>query len=115
MILPDQNLEGTLVQEPKLTVELNDDPVHYEKARAQHERAMRNSEWLASHWSDLLPGAEGRFVAVAGQQAFVADTGTDARAMAKKAHPEDDGVIVRFVRKDNYPRIYADFGKMAAM
>ena len=102
------------MEEPKVTLEFNDDPAHYEKARAQHDRAVRNGEWLERHWGDLLPGVRGRFVAVAGQEAFVADTGAEARRMAAEAHPEDDGVIVQYVRKDAYPRIYAHIGKMVS-
>jgi hypothetical protein len=42
--------------------------------RAQDERAKRNSAWLQTHWSDLLPGAQGKFLAVAGEEAFLGDS-----------------------------------------
>jgi hypothetical protein len=99
--------------EPKLVVELNNDPIEFEKARAQQDRAKRNSLWLADHWPDLLPAARGRFVAVAGQEAFVADTWEEAWASAKKSHPEDDGAIMQYVRKDTHPRIYGNRGILA--
>jgi hypothetical protein len=40
-----------------------------------------------------LPQAYGKFVAVAGQEAFIADLPGEARKMAKAAHPDHDGVI----------------------
>lgn len=75
--------------------------------RAQTNRIRRNSEWLQSHWSDLVPLVRGRFVAVAGQEAFVADTPESARSLARAAHPDDDGLIAQYVRPEGGPRIYA--------
>jgi hypothetical protein len=103
------------MNEPRLTIEENNDPCHSEKMRAQHARALRNCEWLSAHWSDLLPAARGRFVAVAGQQAFVADTSAEAWALAKAACPEDDGAIMQYVRKDTNPRIYANRGALVSV
>ena len=100
---------------PKLTVEENNDPVHYAEVCALHERTMRNTTWLAAHWPDLLPGARGRFVAVAGQEAFVADSPEEAWKLAKAAHPDDDGAIMQYVRKEIYPRIYASRGHMVSL
>jgi hypothetical protein len=77
------------------------------QARAQVERGWRNADWLAAHWPDLLPQARGRFVAVAGQQAFLAETAAEAWAQAQAAHPEDDGAIVQYVRPSQGPRFYA--------
>jgi len=101
--------------EPKLTVEENNDPVHYAEVCALHERTKRNWDWLSAHWPDLLPGVRGRFVAVAAQEAFVADTSEEAWRLAKSAHPDDDGAILRYVRKDTYPRIYANRRHMVSL
>jgi hypothetical protein len=99
--------------EPRLIlVDGETDPAQMETIREQHARAVRNSEWLAGHWCELLPGARGRFVAVAGQQAFIADTAEEAWRQAKAAHPEDNGAILQFVRKDTNPRIYANLGNV---
>jgi hypothetical protein len=103
------------MNEPKLVFEENNDPIHYEKVRAQHERALLNCDWLAAHWPELLPAARGRFVAVAGQQAFVADTSAEAWSLAKAAHPKDDGAIMQFVRRDTSPRIYANRGSLVSV
>jgi hypothetical protein len=84
-----------------------DDPAECAKIHAQIERGKRNFEWLANHWPDLLPQARGKFVAVASQEAHVADSAEKAWAWAKATHPEDDGAIVQYVRLERGPRIYA--------
>jgi hypothetical protein len=91
------------------------DPAEIERHRAQHERARRNSDWLQGHWADLLPQARGKFVAVAGQEAFIADTAEDAWVQAEKAHPEDDGALCQYVFPHAGPRFYGHRRRMAAM
>ena len=99
---------GGAVQ-PKFVIEEVNDPDAVARLLAQDERARRNEFWLQSHWSELLPSARGRFIAIAGQEAFIADTAEEARAMAKVAHPDDDGVIDQYVRPELGPRIYSLF------
>jgi hypothetical protein len=96
--------------DPVFKIEAVDDPVQAAPVRAQIERGWRNADWLAAHWADLLPQARGRFVAVAGQQAYLADSAEEAWSWAKAAHPEDDGAIVQYVRREQGPRIYAHRG-----
>ena len=92
---------------PRMIVEEVIDPDEVARHLAQSERARRNSDWLASHWHDLLPGVRGKFLVVAGQAAFFADTAEEAWALAMAAHPEDDGAIEQYVRVERGPRIYA--------
>ena len=47
-------------------------------------------------------------MAVAGQEAFIADTAEEAWAMAKSAHPDDTGALLQYVIPHPGPRIYAD-------
>jgi hypothetical protein len=93
--------------EPQLTIAEVNDPAEIARGRTQHERAKRNSDWLQAHWAVLLPQVRGRFVAVAGQEAFIADTPGEAWRMARAAHPEDDGAISQYVYPEGGPRIYA--------
>jgi hypothetical protein len=86
------------------------DPTEIARCRVQDERARRNSDWLQAHWGDVLPRARGRFLAVAGQEAFLADTPEDAWGQARTAHPEDDGAISQYVPEDGAPRIYGHRG-----
>ena len=78
--------------------------------RAQRERARRNSAWLQAHWPELLPHARGKFLAVAGEEAFLADTPEGAWARARAAHPEDDGIISQYVIAREGPRVYGHRG-----
>ena len=74
--------------------------------RAQLERFKRNSDWLQSHWDDLLPRARGKHLVVAGQEALIADTPEEAWALARAAHPEADGVLSQYVFPNKWPRIF---------
>ena len=77
------------------------------RARAQDERHRRNSDWLQTHWAEVLPQARGKFLAVAGQEPCIADTPEAAWAWVATMHPEDDGAMVQYIRPETGPRIYA--------
>ena len=77
------------------------------RARAQDERHRRHSDWLQAHWADVLPQARGTFLAIAGQEPCVANPPEEAWAWVAATHPEDDGAIVRYIRPETGPRIYA--------
>jgi hypothetical protein len=94
--------------DPDFIIEEVSDPDEIMRSRAQDERHCRNSAWLQAHWRDILPQARGKFVAVAGQEAFIADTPTEAWAWVVATHPEDIGAIVRYIRTEVGPRLYAD-------
>jgi hypothetical protein len=81
------------------------DPDEIQRSQAQDARHRRNSAWLQAHWGDVLPQARGKFVAVAGQEAFIAET--PAEAWVEATHPEDNGAIVHYVRTQTGPRLYA--------
>jgi hypothetical protein len=101
------------MKESQLIFEEVTDPIEVARSRVLHERARRNSDWLQAHWPDLLPQARGKFVAVAGQEAFVADTAEEAWAWAAKAHPEDDGALCQYVFPHTGPRIYGHRWRVA--
>src|SRR5262245_45330440 len=96
--------------EEKMIIEDVSDPQEKAAFYAGQARFELNRDWLESHWDDLLPQAAGRFVAVAGQQAHLADTVDSAWAWIDEHHPDDDGAFVRFVRKHRGPRFYATVG-----
>lgn len=91
----------------RLTIDEVNDPAEVARCRAQDERARRNADWLEAHWAELLPRARGRFIAVAGQQAYIADSAEEAWRLARAAHPDDDGAISQYVRPEGGPRVYA--------
>ena len=80
------------------------------RARLQAERHRRNSRWLQNHWSALLPQARGKFVAVADEEAFIAESPREAWTWVEREHPQDNGAIVRYIRTELGPRLYADRG-----
>jgi hypothetical protein len=98
-----------------VTLEIETDREKIALSRAQDERFKRNSDWLQSHWADLLPQALGKHLVVAGQEAFVADTPEEAWAMAEAAHPDDDGSFGQYVLPHRGPRIYAHHWRMAGV
>jgi hypothetical protein len=95
-------------QPPQVTVEFGPPPADPSAVLARAERSRRNSEWLQAHWGDLLPQAVGKYVAVAGAEAFIADTPEEAWAWADRTHPEDDSATVRYVNPHRGPKIYAN-------
>lgn len=91
----------------QLVLEEVTDPVEIERSQLQFERGRRNMKWLEVHWPDLLPDARGKFIAIAGEAAFIADSSEDAWKMAERAHPEENGAFVQYVPREDLPRIYA--------
>jgi hypothetical protein len=94
-------------EKPKLEFKEVTDPIEIQKMRELHEAFKRNSDWIQAHWGDLLPGAFGKHLVVAGQEAFLADTMEEALERAKAAHPDDKGIYVQYVLPHTGPRIYA--------
>ena len=92
--------------DPQITIEEVTDPAAVEKHREQREQFARNARWLEEHWADVLPQAFGRFIAVAGQEAFLADSAQAARSLAEAKHPAEKGVLVEYVMPATGPRSY---------
>lgn len=94
------------------TYEVIDDPATNAQAAAVHARALRNSQYLSAHWADVLPQAVGKYVAVANEQLFVADTVHAARACARQTDPDGAG-LVQFVSPKTGPRVYGPLRRVA--
>jgi hypothetical protein len=109
-VVPHEDVIDPKVNPVALEIEIVTDPQEIATRRAQDERFKRNSDWLQAHWADLLPQVLGKHLVVAGQEAFIADTPGEARAMAKAAHPDDDGPFCQYVLPHRGPRIYANRG-----
>jgi hypothetical protein len=97
-----------MMDQPSLIVEEVNDAAELARFRAQHERFFRNAAWLDLHWNDVTPAAFGKFIAVAGEEAFIADSSREAWAWARDRHPEDPGPLVEYVLPPRGPRIYAN-------
>lgn len=94
----------------ELMIEEVSDAGEIERLQVQQQRARANRKWLDAHWDALLPEAKGKFVAVAGQQAFVADTPERAWELAEAAYPDDDGALVQYVQTLEGPRFFENRG-----
>jgi hypothetical protein len=77
------------------------------------EQARVNADWLESHWSELLPPARRKFIAVAGGEGFVVETVQAAWAWVDKNHPGDAGALVQYVPCAQGPRIYVNYRRLA--
>ena len=98
-----------------LDFKLITDPAVLEQIRQSSEQFHKNDDWLLAHWNDLVPGVYGKHLVVAGQEAFISDSMEDALARAKAAHPDDMGIISRYVFPPTGPRIYAIRGTVASV
>ena len=76
------------------------EPGENAKAAAQRERFRKNSDWLQARVPQVYARHLGKFICVAGQELFVADTASEVVPMARKAHPEDDGLLFRYIPRE---------------
>jgi hypothetical protein len=100
---------------PIVMVEDNLSPEELAQFHAQRERFNRNSAWLAAHGPEVYAQHKGRHICVAGEELYVADTALEAIALAKAAHPEDDGRLLKYLSPIPGPRIYAYQRPMATI
>ena len=91
------------------------DPVELAKSRAQDERADRNSAWLQAHVPEIYAQHRGKFICVAGEELFVADDPKEVVVLARAAHPEDDGFLIRYIPRAKLERIYVATRTVAAV
>jgi hypothetical protein len=83
------------------------DPAELAKAFAQDARFEKNWAWFEAHAAEIYARHRGKAYCVAGQELFVADTPTEVLAMARAAHPDDDGRFTGYIPKERTYRIYA--------
>jgi hypothetical protein len=101
-------------QQSTIVMEEVTDPEELAKARVQDERFARNSAWLQAHIPEVYSRYRGKCICVAGEELFVADTPEQVLALARTAHPEDNGgILLRYIPKEKMARIYADQWRLA--
>jgi hypothetical protein len=84
------------------------DPQEIAAFQARWAQAQRNSDWLQAHAHEIYTQHRGKFIVVAGEELFVADTPEEARTLARAAHPEDQGSLGRYIYPKKVARIYAN-------
>ncbi len=100
---------------PNIVMSEVTDPVEMAKTRARHERADRNYAWLAAHVTEVYSKHRGKCICVAGEELFVGDDPKEVVARARAAHPEDDGLLIRYIYKEKLERIYAASRLLASL
>lgn len=98
-----------------VVMEVITDPVENAKARVRREKNDRNWEWFEAHAQQIYTTHRGKVICVAGQELFVADTPEEVLALAKAAHPEDDGRFTRIIPKEKIARIYGHQRRMGTV
>jgi hypothetical protein len=101
------------MKQPSIDVEEVTDAVELANARVQDERFERNWAWFESHAAAIYAQHRGKCLCIAGQELFVADTPEKALALARAAHPEDDGRFTRYIPRERTYRIYAHQRRLA--
>lgn len=83
------------------------DPQEIARIQAQRDRFRKNSDWLQARIPEVYSRHRGKHICVAGQELFLADTALEVLALARQAHPEDDGLLLRYIPREKMERIYA--------
>ena len=91
----------------QITMEEVTDPQEIAQAQALWAQADRNSAWLQAHVPEIYGQHRGKFIVVAGEELFVGATPTEALALARAAHPDDHGSLIRYIYPKKAARIYA--------
>ena len=90
----------------KVIMEEVTDPAELARAQAQRERFDRNWAWFKARAPEIYERFRGQCVVIAGVEIFAADKPEGAWALAKAAHPEDDGSFIIYVPREKVARIY---------
>src|SRR5580704_992362 len=94
-------------EQPTIIMEQLTDPVELAKALVRRERFDRNCAWFDARATEIYRSHRGKCICIAGQELFVADTPEEVLALAKAAHPDDDGRFTRIIPKERMARLYA--------
>jgi hypothetical protein len=94
--------------QPEVTMEVVTNPVELAKSRAQHEHFDRNAAWLQAHAHEVYPRCRGKYMCIAGEELFIGNSPREAGDLGRAAHPDDDGLFVRYIPLEKLPRIYAN-------
>jgi hypothetical protein len=91
---------------PTIVMEIVTDPMELAKARARREQFDRNLDWFQAHALEIGAVCRGKFICIAGQELFTADTAQEVLALATAAHPQDEGRFIEYIPRERMVRIY---------
>lgn len=98
-----------------VTIEEITDPDEIVYFHAHRERYLRNDAVFRERRAEIYRDHRGKVVVIAGAELHAADTAEAAWSWARQTHPEDDGVLVRYIPKTKGWRIYADQWRVVRM
>lgn len=98
-----------------VVMEIMTDPVEIAKAQARRERFQRNLVWFQAHAHQIYTAHRGKCICIAGEELFVADSPQEVLALARAAHPQDDGRFTRYIPQERLARIYAAEWRLASL
>ena len=108
--------DGTAMrEEPLVIIDEQPSPDELAAIHARSARYERNMTWFQAHLDEIRARHLGKCLCIAGEELFVADTPQEAIALARAAHPADDGRITQYLSPVKGPRIYANQRSMAPM
>jgi hypothetical protein len=90
----------------KVVMEEVTDPVELAQAQAQRACFDRNWAWFKARATEVYERFRGQCVVIAEQEIFAANEPAEAWALAKAAHPDDDGSFIIYVPREKAPRVY---------
>lgn len=91
------------------------DPPEVAGSAAREAGFGRNLRWFEAHAKEIGIRCAGKCICIAGEELFVADLAEHALALARAAHPEDEGFFLHYIHKEKAARIYATTRLVAAM
>lgn len=106
MTIYSQSRESVDARHNPITMTFVTDPEEIARANASRAQFDRNSAWLQARVPEIYNQHRGKCVCVAGEELFVADTPEEVMAKANAAHPDDDGVLFRYIPLRKTARIY---------
>jgi hypothetical protein len=98
-----------------IEMEFITDPQEIARGCVRRESFERNLAWFQTRSSEIYGAHRGKCICIAGQELFVADSPREALALARAAHPEDEGRFTRYIPHERLARIYAAQGPVASM
>jgi hypothetical protein len=89
---------------PPITMTVVTDPEEIAKMDALREQSDRNAAWLQAHAHEVYQN-RGKYFCIAGQELFVGDTPEEAFSAARAKHPEDQGLLLRYIPVEKRARV----------
>ena len=93
-------------ERPAIVMSEVTDPAELAAARRRREHFDRNWAWFTAHAEEIYRTCRGKILCVAGQELFVADTPEELMALARAAHPDDEGMFTRIIPRERADRYH---------